>query len=104
MNWVKLHQKLLAAARAEVPSDRVPFAFEKRIMARLAAAPAFDRWSLWARGLWRATAPCFGIMMLLVAWSFFATPASSPAEDLSQELENTVFAAGVQETISETGW
>ena len=104
MNLAELEKKLLATARGQAPSERVPLAFEKRIMARLAAVPSPDHWGLWARGLWRATAPCLGVMMLLAAWSFFAAPANSPAEDLSQQLENTVFAAGVQEPSPETGW
>ena len=37
MNLAELERKLIAAARANPPSDRVPYAFEKRIMARLAA-------------------------------------------------------------------
>ena len=39
MNLAELERKLIAAARANPPSDRVPYAFEKRIMARLAARP-----------------------------------------------------------------
>ena len=102
MNLAELQKKLLAVARVQAPSDRVPLAFEKRISARLALGPSFDQWSLWAHGLWRAAAPCFGIMTLLVAWSFFATPTNSPADDLSQELENTVLAAGLPEASPET--
>ena len=53
MNLAELERKLIAAARANPPSDRVPYAFEKRIMARLAAWPVADSWALWARALWR---------------------------------------------------
>jgi hypothetical protein len=35
-------------------------------------------------------------MLLLSAWSFFAT-TNPPANDVSQEFENTVLAAAVQE-------
>ncbi len=87
MNLAELERKLIAAARANPPSDQVPYAFEKRIMARLAARPAMDHCTLWARALWRAAAPCVAIMLLLGAWSFFDPPASSPATDLSQQLE-----------------
>ena len=48
MNLAELERKLIAAARANPPSDRVPYAFEKRIMARLAARPVVDGWALWA--------------------------------------------------------
>ena len=76
MNLAELERKLIAAARANPPSDRVPYAFEKRIMARLAARPMADDWELWARALWRAAAPCVAIMVLLGAWSFFAPQRS----------------------------
>jgi hypothetical protein len=75
----------------------VPYAFEKRIMARLAARPVVDDWALWARALWRAAAPCAAIMLLLGAWSFFAPPSNAPANDLSQQLEQTLLAAVDQE-------
>src|ERR1035441_10170892 len=58
MNVTQLERKLIAAARANPPSDRVPYAFEKRIMAHLAAQPVVDDWALWARALLRAAAPC----------------------------------------------
>ena len=58
MNLADLERKLIAAARRLPPSEAVPYAFEKRIMAHLRARPALDEWSLWARALWRAAAPC----------------------------------------------
>jgi hypothetical protein len=97
MNLAKLEQKLVAAARANPPSDWVPYAFEKRIMARLAARPVVDDWALWARALWRAAAPCAAIMLLLGVWSFFAPPSNAPANDLSQQLEQTLLAVVDQE-------
>src|SRR6266581_9340612 len=94
MNLDKLQQKLFAAARANPPSDRVPYAFEKRILARLQAPVAVDHWALWSRALWRAAAPCVAIMLLLSAWSVFApVPRAAPATDLSQDIENTLLAA-----------
>jgi len=76
-------------------SDAVPYAFEKRVTALLKSRPAIDQWNLWARGLWRAAAPCFAVMTLLTAWSFFA-PANRSL-DLSQEFENTLLAPMYQE-------
>ena len=93
MNLAKLEQKLVAVARANPPSDQVPYAFEKRIMARLAAGPALDDWALWARALWRAATPCVAIMLLLGAWSFFTPSRSASMGDLSQQLEQTLLAA-----------
>ncbi|MGO8930805.1 MAG: hypothetical protein ACLQU3_28430 [Limisphaerales bacterium] len=93
MNLSELQRKLVAAARANPPSERVPYAFEKRIMARFAARPVVDDWALWARALWRAATPCVAIMLLLGAWSLFTPPNSAPATDLSQQLEQTLLAA-----------
>jgi hypothetical protein len=94
MNLDELERRLFAVARAEPVSEQVPFAFEKRIIARIKESPRLDAWSFWARALWRAAASCVAIMLLLSAWSFFAPhgPASSTT-DLSQEFENTVLAA-----------
>lgn len=97
MNLGRLQQKLIAAARAHPPSDRVPYAFEQRILARLREAPALDAWTLWARALWRAATPCVAVMVLLLAWFLLVPSIHSPNTDLSQELENTVLAAADQE-------
>ena len=104
MNLAQLERKLIAAARANPPSDRVPYAFEKRILARLAARPVADGWALWARALWRAAASCVAIMLLLGAWSFFAHRSSAPASDLSQELEKTLLAAVDQDQSTDSAW
>ncbi len=90
MNLEKLQQKLLAAARNQPPNDHVPFAFEKRIMARL-AKPVADVWSLWGRALWHAAAASVVAVVLLGSWSWQTEPVEKT--DLSQEFENTVFAA-----------
>ena len=104
MNLSELERKLIAAARANPPSDRVPYAFEKRITALLAAQPAVDGWALWARALWRAAAPCVAIMLLLGAWSLLAPQHSAPANDLSQDLEQTLLAAVDQDQPADSAW
>lgn len=97
MNLNELENKLIAATRLNPPSERVPFAFEKRIMRLVTSHPALDHWALWSRALWRAVAPCVAIMLLLSMWSFVAAP-SAPANggDLSQEIEKTLWAAAVE--------
>ena len=92
MNIVELQRKLLAAARANPPGDRVPYAFEKRVMALIAARTAADPLALWVRGLWRAAVSCMAIALLLGAWAFFNPTASTNADDLSQNFENTLLA------------
>ena len=104
MNLADLERKLIAAARAHPPSDRVPYAFEKRILARLAARPLADGWELWGRALWRAAAPCVAIMLLLSAWSFLAPTSATSANDLAQDFENTLLAAVDQEPPADSAW
>jgi hypothetical protein len=104
MNVAQLEQKLIAAARAHPPGDQVPYAFEKRILARLAAPPCPDGGELWARALWRAAAACAAITILLGAWSFFAPQGGASAGDLSQELEQTLLAAVDTDQPSDSAW
>jgi len=94
MNIAELQRKLLAAARANVPGEHVPYAFEKRVMALLAARTPSDHLALWVRGLWQAAASCVAITLLLGAWAFFSPTAnSSKPDDLSQNFENTLLAS-----------
>ncbi|HWH72536.1 MAG TPA: hypothetical protein VNT26_24455 [Candidatus Sulfotelmatobacter sp.] len=104
MDLDKLQHKLITAARSAAPSDRVPYAFEKRVLAQLKAQAPVDAWAVWGRALWRATAPCIAIMVLLSAWSFFGPTASAPGTDLSQEFENTVLAAADQDQPTDSTW
>ena len=93
MNLEPLRHKLLAAARANPPDDRVPYAFEKRVMAHLSVKPALDLSALWARALWRAAAPCVAVSLLLLGvTSFVGTEATSAGDDASPDLEETMLA------------
>jgi|ERR1051325_11592592 len=91
MNLVELQKKLLAAARANPPGDDVPYAFEERIMARLAAKPAGDILAAWNRTLWKAAAPCVAITLLLGAWARFVHRADSSPETLAADLESSLY-------------
>ena len=97
---MELHKKLIAAARATSSDERVPYAFEKRIMARLAGKTALNAWDLWGRALSRAAVCCVIFMLTVVAGSFFL-PAAKP-DSLSQEVEKTLFAA-VDNTADQGG-
>lgn len=92
MNLDDLQRKLIAAARANPPSEAVPYAFERRITARLRAMRV-DNWGIWAHALWRAAAPCIAITVLLAALSWLTAPGNSSSSDISQDFENTVLAA-----------
>jgi hypothetical protein len=77
----------------EIPRDeRVPYAFEKRVMAHLASAAVPDALSLWTRALWRAVAPCFGIMLIAAAVSFAShdQSAGATANDNDLDLDSAV--------------
>jgi hypothetical protein len=95
-----LKRKLIAAARAQRPSESVPFGFERRVMNRLLAATVPDASLLWARGLWRAAAGCVGLVLLLGTLTLFVLHTATPAEDLSQAFENTLLA-GVNQDMEQ---
>ena len=94
MNLVELQKRLLAAARANVPGDQVPYAFEKRITALLAARGAAENLNLWVRGLWRAAVSCVAITLLLGAWAaLHPAITTTPTDDFAQNFENTLLAS-----------
>jgi len=106
MNLEQLQRKLLAAARANPPGDHVPYAFEKRILARLASVKPMDSWALWSHALWRAAAPCVAMALLLGVFHVVAPEAGSVDSgavtgatnyDLPQDFAQTLLAA-VNET------
>ena len=92
MKITELQKKLLAAARLALPSDTVPYAFEKRIMACIAALPKPDSLSMWAWGLWRAAVPCIAIMMLMCVWAFFSGDFNGLTESSAADLETALLA------------
>ncbi len=86
-----LHQFAKAARWLEsaeaVPA--VPYAFEKRIMARL-KAEAHDVSALLARVMWRAALGCLAICLLTGVAIEFTAPSSG--ELFATDLERTVLA------------
>jgi hypothetical protein len=100
MNLSELNRKLIAAARATPPDERVPYAFEQRIMAQLAGKKAMDSWGHWGQALSRAAVLCVGCIILLAAVSLYL-PAGN-LESLSQDVEQTIFAA-VDNNVDQTG-
>jgi hypothetical protein len=101
MNLAELQRKLLAAGRAQTPSDAVPYAFEQRVLARIGQTPAVDAWAEWARGLWRAVTPCVAVALLLGVWSLVAPAVREPAPaDLAQAFEEALLAGITLESDS----
>src|SRR5688572_9779169 len=89
MKMPSLNQ-LAKAARSLQSEDRVPFAFEKRIMAHLRDAKPADIWNAWAPMMWRAALSCLLITAITAAVVEVADP--SRADLFATDLERTVLA------------
>ena len=96
MNPGELHKKLMQAARSCPPSDAVPYAFEKRIMARLSAVRPADVWALWSRALARAAVASVVVTLLAGAWSVWSGYEEDSAAEFSKQFETAVFLVGEQ--------
>jgi hypothetical protein len=83
-------EQFLRFARNLPANEHVPYAFEKRIMAHLREWLSPDPLTLWSRMLWRAVAPCLGVMILAVLFSA-NTPADMSVGQTSGELETVDF-------------
>jgi hypothetical protein len=69
MDLERLKTKLVAAARNNAPSDKVPYAFEKRIMAGLRSRVAEDPWTVWGQWLWRSAMSFAAVAIACGVWS-----------------------------------
>ena len=96
IDFERLRSRLIEAARKKQPSQDVPYSFEKRIMARIAAAGPEDLLSLWGAALWKGAAACAAITALSVALSFWAVSANGDNE--SDPFEAVVLAGADQLT------
>jgi hypothetical protein len=93
MNLETLGRKLIATARKNPPADAVPYAFEKRIMARvLAPRTVSDEWAQWARSLWLGAAACMVITAGIYLWSSLPEADLELAMDFSESIEQTILA------------
>ena len=101
MNLTEHHRKLIAAARRNAPADAVPYAFEKRIMARLSTAPRPDEWLAWVRALWVGAGACAAVALCLTVWSYQAPDEPGFASNFAQDLEQTILDSTVE---SENLW
>jgi hypothetical protein len=93
MNLAELQKKLIAAARANLPGDQVPYAFEKRVTALLASRVASQNLDGWVRGLWRAAMSCVAVALLCGAWALLNPATTTNPTDLSQNFEATLLAS-----------
>ena len=95
MNTKVLQEKLLRVARVNPPSDHVPLAFERRIMALIRSRPPVDTLALWVRALWKAAVPCVAVMILFLTWTAVEPSTSDNAinASLDNQLESTLMAS-----------
>ena len=63
-------EQYLRLARNLPTNERVPYAFEKRIMAHVRALLEENPFTVWSRMLWRAVAPCLGVMLVAIVLAF----------------------------------
>jgi hypothetical protein len=87
-----LRQRLIEIARHEPPVDRVPWAFEKRIMSRLLPRTGLDPWSLWNRILWRCAAPCVALTLLVGGFAWYRQHDVSTGDSFAADLETVLYA------------
>jgi hypothetical protein len=87
MNQPDFQRKFYKAAARLPEQDRVPYAFEKRIMANLDAMVTDVR-AVWGRFLWRAVAPCLGVMLVTT----ILTSVTGETESFAPDLESAVLA------------
>jgi hypothetical protein len=92
MDTNTLYHKLILAARKAPSPDDVPYAFEKRVMARLAGRPPVDAWALWSRNLWRSAALCGFVCLAVGGWRYATVSRDFSSEAMSLAFEKTVFA------------
>lgn len=99
MNLCALREKLVAVARSNPPSEQVPYAFEKRVMAGLAALPKVDEWAWWGRALWRGAAACAGVALLFSVWTVYSLPGKASTPN-SADLEETVLSSAIEADLT----
>jgi len=84
-------KKLISAARGIPEDDRVPYAFEHRVMARIHALRAIDPLAWWGQSLSRAAALCVLVMILLTAAAFLF-PAKPRTVSLPEAVQSALLA------------
>lgn len=101
MNLDNLHKKLITAARATPADDRVPYAFEKRVMARLADTVRVDLLGAWSAALWRGALACLVVTMLSGAWVLW-TEQPNEHPEFNHDFNAAVFNAELFASVGST--
>ena len=79
--------KMLTETRG-INVDRVPYAFEKRVMAHIKETPqlAVNVWAQWSQSLWRTAIPCFAVMVLVAVWTGSNSTGNQPTQPMAPKL------------------
>ena len=94
MNPDELFKRLIEEARKARPSESVPYAFEKRIMALLPPRAQTDPWAFWSVNLWRSALSCAFVCVVVSVWPYpLQTSSDSAADAASLAFEKEVFAS-----------
>jgi hypothetical protein len=101
MNLDQLERALFSAARRSQPDEHVPYAFERRIMARLRERGTNDSWAEWAAALWRAAVPCLAVAAVLGIWVLGPGGISS-AEQISPDADLETALYSVVDTSTDS--
>lgn len=96
MNLAELERKLMTAARRAPADDRVPYAFEKRILSRLKDRGASDGWVASAETLWRAAISCMAVAVVMVAVTLSVPEMADTEDEVSPEFESILLASADQ--------
>jgi hypothetical protein len=88
-------ERFLKFARNLPGNEHVPYAFEKRIMARIRELLTPAPLAFCSRMLWRAVVPCFGVMILAALFStkeptaaFIDQATFDPAETMTETVDS----------------
>ena len=82
--------EFVTLARSLPRDERTPYAFEKRIMARLGDVPVLDALAFWTQSLWKAILPCVGVMAIVGIISAFQPFDATTAEFDELDIESVV--------------
>lgn len=107
MNIEQLYRRVIETVRSQPPNDRVPYAFEQRVMARLRELPQIDLATLWGRNLWRAAIPFACVAVAITIWTQAnapTSPAPAYAEARLSELDEVLLAPLANLESEDTSW
>ncbi len=80
MDYERLIDRLLSAARETPVGDGVPYAFEKRVMAHIREKGGAEPFFFWAQTLWRAVPVCLAVSAVSLA---LHSLRPSPVDEIS---------------------